>query len=114
MKQPCLALIAVLLTGLAGLAGCASDTPDFEDVAPADELYAEGLEILEGWRLLWLFPFVNHTKAIEIKFQHLPAVATAKKKERNREFLVVGWDPEASLFHELNLDVSRSVQEAVS
>jgi len=26
----------------------------------------------------------------------------------------VGWDPEASLFHELNLDVSRSVQEAVS
>ena len=38
------------------------------------------------------------TKAIEIKFQHLPAVATAEKKQRNREFLVVGWDPAAELF----------------
>ncbi len=35
------------------------------------------------------------TRAIAIKYQHLPAVATAEKKETNREFLVVGWDPDA-------------------
>ena len=35
------------------------------------------------------------TRAIEIKYQHLPAVATQEKKDRNREFLVVGWDPAA-------------------
>ena len=40
----------------------------------------------------------RETKAIEIKYQHLPAVATAEKKEKNREFLVVGWDPAAVLF----------------
>ena len=31
----------------------------------ADELYAEGLETLEGWRLMWVLPIVNYTKAIE-------------------------------------------------
>ena len=39
--------------------------------------------------------FGRATRAIAIKYQHLPAVATAEKKEANREFLVVGWDPEA-------------------
>jgi hypothetical protein len=39
----------------------------------------------------------RETRAIEIKHQHLPAVATEEKKERNREFLVVGWDAEAKL-----------------
>lgn len=34
----------------------------------------------------------RETKAIEIKYQHLPSIATAEKKETNREFLVVGWD----------------------
>jgi outer membrane protein assembly factor BamD len=57
--------IASLLTAALGLASCASDEPDFEDVLPADELYAEGLEILEGWRLLWVYPIINYTKAIE-------------------------------------------------
>ncbi len=32
------------------------------------------------------------TRAIEIAYQHLPAVATEEKKATNREFLVVGWD----------------------
>jgi hypothetical protein len=36
----------------------------------------------------------RETRAIEIRHQHLPAVATDEKKERNREFLVVGWDAE--------------------
>jgi adenine-specific DNA methylase len=37
------------------------------------------------------------TRAIEIAYQHLPAVATAEKKAANCEFLVVGWDPESPL-----------------
>jgi hypothetical protein len=39
--------------------------------------------------------FGRSTKAIEIAYQHIPAVATAEKKATNREFLVVGWDDEA-------------------
>ncbi len=35
------------------------------------------------------------TRSIEIKYQHLPAVATEVKKQANREFLVVGWDEAA-------------------
>jgi adenine-specific DNA methylase len=35
------------------------------------------------------------TKAIEIDYQHLPAVATEEKKATNKEFLVVGWDEAA-------------------
>jgi hypothetical protein len=45
--------------------------------------------------------FGRETKAIAIRYQHLPAVATAEKKEANREFLVVGWDAEAPLFREI-------------
>ncbi len=39
----------------------------------------------------------RQTKAIAIKYQHLPAVAREEKKRENREFLVMGWDPEAAL-----------------
>ena len=46
----------------------------------------------------------RETKAIEIKYQHLASVATEEKKQRNREFLVVGWDPAASIFRDLNLE----------
>jgi hypothetical protein len=38
--------------------------------------------------------FGRQTRAIEIKYKHLPAVATAQKNKENREFLVVGWDPD--------------------
>ena len=37
------------------------------------------------------------TKAIALKYQHLPAVATEEKKATNREFLVIGVDPASSL-----------------
>ena len=40
----------------------------------------------------------RRTKAIEIAYQHLPAVATEAKKATNKEFLVVGWD-QALLAH---------------
>ena len=46
----------------------------------------------------------RRTRAIEIKYQHLPAVATEEKKAQNREYLVVGWDPAAALFDDHNLE----------
>jgi outer membrane protein assembly factor BamD len=46
-------------------AGCKSPPPTFEEAPPADELYAEGLETLEGRRFLRIIPWVNHGKAIE-------------------------------------------------
>jgi outer membrane protein assembly factor BamD len=46
-------------------AGCKSPLPTFEEAPPADELYAQGLEILEGRRFLRIIPWVNHGKAIE-------------------------------------------------
>jgi hypothetical protein len=42
----------------------------------------------------------RRTKCIAIAYQHLPAVAKEEKKRENREFLVVGWDPEAALVRE--------------
>jgi hypothetical protein len=45
----------------------------------------------------------RQTKAIAIRFQHLPAVATAEKKATNREFLVVGWDPNALLLRSVSV-----------
>jgi hypothetical protein len=39
--------------------------------------------------------FGRSTRAIAIKYAHLPAVATEEKNRENREFLVVGWDPDA-------------------
>jgi len=45
--------------------------------------------------------FGRTTRATEIRYQHLPAVATEAKKAANREFLVVGWDPEAALLRGL-------------
>lgn len=37
------------------------------------------------------------TRSIAIKYAHLPAVATEEKTRENREFLVIGWDPYASV-----------------
>jgi outer membrane protein assembly factor BamD len=55
---------------LAVLLACASndELPFFEDVAPAEELYEEGMQILEGVNLLGIYRYVNYQKAIE-KFQ---------------------------------------------
>jgi adenine-specific DNA methylase len=39
----------------------------------------------------------RRTKAIAIRYQHLPAVATEEKKEANREYLLVGVDPNTTL-----------------
>lgn len=54
----------------------------------------------------------RETRALEIRHQHLPAVSTQEKKERNREFLVVGWDAAAPLLRGLSVsDLARDVSE---
>jgi outer membrane protein assembly factor BamD len=73
------AVAAVVLAGT--LAGCATleklegylpwsrgdafDEVSFEDVPPADELYADGERILQGRRILGVYTYVNYSKAIE-------------------------------------------------
>ncbi len=57
-----------LLLGVALLsAGCQS-TPEaeFEDVRPADELYAEGLEIVKGTSILGVYTYVDSDRGIEV------------------------------------------------
>jgi len=54
-----------LALALVSVTGCATDTATFEDVKPAEDLYADGLEILKGRKVLWLFPIVNYDAAIE-------------------------------------------------
>ena len=54
-----------LLVSLAVAGGCSDKTPTFEEVKPADELYNEGLKILEGRRILWMFTLISYDKAIE-------------------------------------------------
>ncbi|HEV8574448.1 MAG TPA: DNA adenine methylase, partial [Dehalococcoidia bacterium] len=38
----------------------------------------------------------RQTKAIAIRYQHLPAIATEEKKEANREYLLIGVDPRST------------------
>ena len=45
--------------------------------------------------------FGRETHSLEIKHQHLEAVATEEKKRRNRELLVIGWDPKSKLLQEV-------------
>ncbi len=52
--------------------------------------------------------FGRQTKAIAIRYQHLPAVATEEKKRENREFLVVGWDAEAPLLRRSSVQGDRA------
>ena len=54
-----LALCALLI------AGCASDPPVFEEPPPADDLYQEGLTVLQGRRILGVYHKVDYNRAIE-------------------------------------------------
>jgi outer membrane protein assembly factor BamD len=54
-----------IVVALSVLVSCAEKIPTFEEIKPADELYVEGLEILEGRRILWMFTFVNYDLAID-------------------------------------------------
>ncbi len=55
------ALLVCLLT----IISCADKPLDFEDVPPADELYAKGLKQLEGRDFFGVYTYVNYRKAVE-------------------------------------------------
>jgi len=105
--------------------GCARATSPFtarDGASVIDQLFERALHVP-----IWLLSLGNavvsideleakmtrlgrRTKAIEIDYQHLPAVATEAKKATNKEFLVVGWDEEAVerlLASELSHDTGR-------
>jgi len=63
-----LSLCATLAMALA--LACSDKVPTFEEIKPADQLYAEGLKTLEGRRILWMFTLINYDDAIE-KFQSI-------------------------------------------
>lgn len=41
--------------------GCASPPPSFDEIPPAEELYQQGLETLEGRRILGIYRRVNYS-----------------------------------------------------
>jgi len=54
-----------LIPALALIASCSTGSPGFEDVAPPDELYAQGLERMKGRRILGLYTWVNYNRVRE-------------------------------------------------
>ena len=60
MRLRIIATLAILAA-----VGCAKPPPTFEDVPPAEELYAEGQKILDGGTWLWIIPRVKYTEAVE-------------------------------------------------
>jgi len=58
--------ITALLAAACLAAGCKSAEPAFEEVPPAEELYAKGLEELEGISILGVYTYVKYADAIEI------------------------------------------------
>ena len=63
LRQRLSDLTCVLALGLA--TACASAPPSFEDVPPAEELYAKAVKIMEGGRWLWIIPHTDYKEAIE-------------------------------------------------
>jgi outer membrane protein assembly factor BamD len=58
--------LAILLVAASHLAaGCRTKTPSFGDPPPAEDLYAEGLKILEGRRIAFVYTWIDYTAAIE-------------------------------------------------
>ena len=63
LRQRLSVLALLLALGLA--TACAKPPPSFEEVPPAEELYAKGQKILEGERWLGIIPHTDYTEAIE-------------------------------------------------
>jgi outer membrane protein assembly factor BamD len=57
-------VLAIVLLALA--LGCAKPPPEFEEVAPAEDLYAEGQKILEGKRYFGLIPYSDYAVLAEL------------------------------------------------
>lgn len=64
-RRACAYALACALVLSLPLGGCQSSSPTFEEVKPADDLYADGLKTLEGRSILGLFTFINYDAAIE-------------------------------------------------
>ena len=64
-RAGCVATLGSLLALALGALGCSTSRLSFEDVAPAKDLYAEGLELLEGRKILGLYTWVNYSRARE-------------------------------------------------
>ncbi|MBU2689734.1 MAG: hypothetical protein KJ970_02325, partial [Candidatus Eisenbacteria bacterium] len=45
----------------------------------------------------------REVKATEIRYQHKPSQSSAEKRQQNREFILVGWDPESALLQDQTL-----------
>jgi outer membrane protein assembly factor BamD len=60
--------IAVALLALCALASCKTDEQLFEEVAPAEQLWSEGNDLLKGRSILGVYTYVNYEEAIA-KFQ---------------------------------------------
>jgi outer membrane protein assembly factor BamD len=58
-------LVPIALLALALAAGCRGKQPLFEEVPPADELFAMGEKELAGHRILYVYKRVNYARAIE-------------------------------------------------
>jgi outer membrane protein assembly factor BamD len=58
-------LVSLALLAIALGTACKSNEPLFEEVPPADELFALGEKELEGRRILWVYKRVNYSRAIE-------------------------------------------------
>ncbi len=58
-------LLSTLSLALLVAWGCASPPPSFDEIPPAEELYQQGLETLEGRRILGVYRHVDYTAAIE-------------------------------------------------
>ena len=59
-----LAIVCLLL-----LVSCSKPPPNFEDVPPAEDLYAEGRQEIENREARWWWPYGDHSDAIEILVQ---------------------------------------------
>lgn len=57
--------LAALLAAALLLAACAKPPPTFEEVPPAEDLYAKGQKILEGGTWLGVIPHTDYDEAIE-------------------------------------------------
>ncbi len=58
--------LCVVLTLVAAAGGCqSSPEPEFAEIAPAEELWAEGLEVLKGRSILGVYTWVDYDAAIE-------------------------------------------------
>ena len=58
--------VVAISLALIAASGCSKPAPTFDEILPAEELWAEGQQILAGGRFLWVIPRVDYDRAIEV------------------------------------------------